>query len=133
MQEKQTKEGILRIYAVLCLLITLPGCTPKGLKPPKESKITAYYTRSATVTVEGEMGTVPPWSEVVVEDMVGTEAARVIADRNGSFNINFCAGSWARENFENCTYQGDLSSGDSIKVYYVDMGMTGPPLILTIR
>ncbi|MBN2378912.1 hypothetical protein JXM67_03825 [candidate division WOR-3 bacterium] len=118
---------------ILYILILLAGCTPKGLKPPKESKINVYYTRSSTVTVEGSMGSVPPWAEVVVKDIQGTEAARVIADRDGSFKINFCAGSWARENFENCTYQEDLAAGDSIQILYVDMGMTGPPLVVKIE
>jgi len=123
----------MKRFFAIWMLIVFSGCTPKGLKQPKESKISIYYTRSSTVTVEGELGSVPPWSEVVVKDMAGTEAARVIADRNGSFNINFCAGSWAREHFEDCSYQGDLTAGDSIEIYYVDMGMTGPPLMLIIK
>lgn len=115
------------------MILAVAGCVSTGLKPPKETKITVFYTRSSTVTAAGKPGTVPPWAEVVVKDMQGTEAARVIADRDGSFNINFCAGEWARENFSPCTYQGDLTSGDSIQIVYVDMGMTGPPLIVEIK
>jgi len=114
------------------MVIVLVGCAASALKPPAKAKITAFYTRSSTVTVRGERGSVRGAATVVVRDAQGVVAASVTAHRDGSFEAGFCAGQWARENFD-CKYLGDLRPGDWISVEYTVGAAKSPAVSIEIR
>lgn len=116
----------------LLIILGLAGCVSTSLKPPKVNKITAFYTRSSTVTVQGEPGAVKGGAEVIIWDTDGRIAAMTKADAAGAFNTNFCAGAWARENFD-CDYEYDMQSGDWLRIEYTIGEKNSLPLLVQIR
>jgi hypothetical protein len=116
----------------LLIILGLTGCVATSLKPPKVNKITVFYTRSSTVTVQGEQGAVKGGAEVIIRDTDDRIAAMTKADAAGAFNTNFCAGEWARKNFD-CKYQGDLEQGDWLRVEYTVDSAKSPPVLVKIK